>query len=197
MRRLFDLVAEGLAQATHAFLLQDRTVAASLVASDPEIDVLQQDLEDLAQRLLVDRDYLTDADVRLLVCVLRVVPELERSADLVEHIALRTGVLTDGLPDDVRLMIAEMGTQAVSMWREAGAAWVARDFATAHHLREADDVIDDLHVRLTARLSTVPLTTSEAIELGLVARFFERLGDHAVNVTRRLQFLDEAALERC
>lgn len=189
MRRLFGLVADGLARATHAFLMQDRMSAASLVASDPEIDCLQLDLEDLAQRLLVGRSTLTDADVRLLVSVLRVVPELERSADLVEHIALRTGALTSGLPDDVRMLFAEMGTQAVAMWRSAGTAWVQRDVSAAEQLRVADDVIDDLHVRVTARLATVTLTTPEAIELGLVARFFERLGDHAVNVTRRLTFL--------
>ena len=189
VQRLFLLVADGLARATNAFLLQDRTSAASLIASEPEIDDLQLDVEDLAQRVLVGRSSLTDADVRLLVSVLRIVPELERSADLVEHIALRTGVLTDALPDEVRLLIAEMGTHAVGMWRSAGRAWVNRDASVAEQLRVADDVIDDLHVRLTAGLSSIPLTTPEAIELGLVARFFERLGDHAVNVTRRLAFL--------
>lgn len=83
-----------------------------------------------------------------------------------------------------------MGAHAVGMWRAAGAAWVARDTSMAEKLRVSDDVIDDLHVRVTHRLSTVGLTTPEAIELGLVARFFERLGDHAVNVTRRLEFLE-------
>lgn len=82
-----------------------------------------------------------------------------------------------------------MGPEGVRVWREAGAACAARDVAAAGDLRDADDVIDELHVRLTARLSTVPLTTPEAIELGLVAQIFERLGGHAVNVTRRLQFL--------
>lgn len=190
MQRLYALVAEGLAQATNAFLMEDRRSAASLVASDPEIDTLQLDVEGIAQRLLVGRAALTGSDVRLLVSVLRVVPELERSADLVEHIALRTGALTSNLPDDARVLFAEMGAHAVGMWRAAGAAWVARDASMAEELRVSDDVIDDLHVRVTHRLSTVPLTTPEAIELGLVARFFERLGDHAVNVTRRLEFLE-------
>ena len=190
VQRLFGLVADGLARATNAFLVQDRASAASLIAGEPKIDELQLDVEDLAQRLLVDRSALSDADVRLLVSVLRIVPELERSADLVEHIALRTGVLTDALPEHVRLVIAEMGTHAVAMWRAAGKAWATRDASAAELLRQADDVIDDLHVRLTADLTRVPLTTPEAIELGLVARFFERLGDHAVNVTRRLGFLE-------
>jgi phosphate transport system protein len=190
VQKMFQLVADRLARATNAFLVQDRASAATLVASDHEVDSLQLDVEDLAQRFIVARSTLTDGDVRLLVSVLRIVPELERSADLVEHIALRTGVLTAVLPDEARLLIADMGTHAVAMWRAAGEAWIRRDAAAAESLREADDVIDDLHVRLTASLSGVALTTPEAIELGLVARFFERLGDHAVNVTRRLTFLE-------
>ena len=189
VRRLFGLVASGIEQATDAFIREDRGLAASLVAFDPEIDALQISVEERACSLLMDRDALTDTELRWLLSVLRIVPELERSADLVEHIALRTGALTLGLPDDARLLIARMGNYATAMWRTAGESWIARDWSSLEELRACDDAIDDLHVCLTKRLATVPLTTSEAIELGLVARFFERLGDHAVNVTRRLRFL--------
>ena len=188
--RLFAFVSEGLAAATAAFVDQDRSSAASLLDAEPVIDALRLTVEDLAQSLIVERASLTNSEVRFLVSVLRIVPELERSADLVEHIALRTGVLTSGLPDDVRSLIAEMGHSAAAMWRTAGEAWAKGDASMLAPLEESDDAIDDLHVRLTERLSSLPLTTPEAIELGLVARFFERLGDHAVNVTSRLQFLE-------
>ena len=195
VQRLFGYVADGLERATDAFIREDLCLAASLIACDPEIDALQRELEHLTQVLLLDRSALTDGELRLLVSVLRVVPELERSADLVEHIALRTGSLTFGLPDDARRLIARMGSYATAMWRSALDAWIARDCSALDELRACDDAIDDLHVVLTQRLSSIPLTNSEAIELGLVARFFERLGDHAVNVTRRLQFLAPVALE--
>jgi phosphate transport system protein len=190
MQRLFRLVTDGLERATHAFVTDDRSLAQTLVASDPAIDSLQLDLEGLAVGALVARSELSDEQMRLLVSVLRIVPELERSADLVEHIALRTGVMLIGsLAGDARTLFAEMGATAVAMWRTAGAAWSERDTTVARRLRDDDDLLDDLHVRVTQLLASVPLAPSVAIELGLVARFFERLGDHAVNITRRIEFL--------
>lgn len=192
VRRLFTLVADGLELATDAFLANDRDAANSLVKTDQVIDRLQNGVEDLIDEQLVCRETLGDADVRLLVAVLRIVPELERSGDLVEHIALRTGPgITRCLSPKARGIIAEMGARAVSMWRLAAVAYDERDETAAELLRVADDELDDLHVRLTAELAAEPLPTSVAIELGLVARFFERLGDHAVNVTRRLVRLSE------
>ncbi|HVV38330.1 MAG TPA: PhoU domain-containing protein [Acidimicrobiales bacterium] len=188
--RLFGFVAEGLAIATDAFVRDDRPLAASLLDREPLIDALRLQIEDRAQTILTEDRTLTAQQIRFLVSVLRVVPELERSADLVEHIALRTGVLSTRLPDDVRALIAEMGQEAVTMWRGAAGAWAARQASYVEVLRASDDAIDDLHVQLTERLSSLPLTVPEAIELGLVARFFERLGDHAVNVTARLAFLE-------
>jgi len=77
----------------------------------------------------------------------------------------------------------------VRMWQEAAEAWAARDATATHHLRLLDDELDDMHVRLTAELGRTTTNIPVAIELGLVARFFERLGDHAVNVTGRIGYL--------
>lgn len=192
VQRLFAFVAEGLLAVTDAFVRHDTAAAANLMASEPVINAMHLDVEDLAQELLVRRRDLTDADIRLLISVIRVAPELERSGDLIEHIATRTGVVSPELRDDIRSLIAEMGDLAAAMWRAAAVAWTERDPEVVSHLRHSDDVMDDLHAQLTERLGVARLSTCEAIELGLVARFFERLGDHAVNVTRRVRFLAEA-----
>ena len=185
--RLFALVVERLDAATTAFLAGDRATARAIVASEPTVDSIQFDVEALAVRQLARRSTLTEEELRLLVLVLRIVPELERSADLVEHVALRTGYGLDrAIAPQARDLIAHMGSTAAAMWRTAAAAYAGRDGAIADELGAADDELDDLHVRLTAELATEALSPSTAIELGLVARFLERLGDHAVNVTRRL-----------
>jgi phosphate transport system protein len=189
LQRLFGYVADGLERATDAFVREDLWLAASLVAGDPDTAALLQEVESLTEALLLDRSELSDDEVRLLVSVLRVAPELERSADLIENIALRTGSLTFGLPDDSRRLIASMGRYTTAMWRTVRDAWIARDPSALEELRACDDTVDELRVILTQHLARLPLTTSEAIELSLVARFFERLGDHAVSVTRRLEFL--------
>lgn len=187
--RLFAMVGEGLAAATAAFLAGDREAARRLVAEDRLIDELQSSTEELVQTEL-RRPERTDSDLRLFVSVLRIVPELERSGDLVEHIALRTQLgLVGGLTPLTRGLIGEMGSIGVRMWREAADAWATRDAAAKHRLRLLDDELDDLHVRLTAELGQSTTNIPAAIELGLVARFFERLGDHAVNVTGRIGYL--------
>jgi phosphate transport system protein len=193
--RLFALVVEHLEAATAAFLAGDRDTARALVASEPTVDSIQFDVEALAVQKLADRRPLSEENVRLLVLVLRIVPELERSGDLVEHVALRTGHGLDrSISPEARALIAEMGRVAVEMWRLAAAAYAGREQAAAARLRQADDELDDLHVRLTATLGTEALTPSTAIELGLIARFLERLGDHAVNVTRRLAHIEAVPL---
>jgi phosphate transport system protein len=75
------------------------------------------------------------------------------------------------------------------MWRMAACAFADRDAGAAERLRARDDDLDDLHVQLSAELATIGTSIADAIELGLVARFYERLGDHAVNVARRIDGL--------
>ena len=185
--QLFGMVAERVAAATDAFLDGDREAAKDLVASEPMVDSLHLDIEALVVSELGRRSVLDDEELQLLVLVLRIVPELERSADLVEHVALRTGQGLDrSISPAARGHIADMGRVAARMWQVAATAYARRDLAAAELLRTADDELDDPHVRLTDELGRADLPPSAAIELGLVARFLERLGDHAVNVTRRL-----------
>jgi phosphate transport system protein len=188
---MFAHVPERLDAASTAFLAGDRDAARRLVETDPTIDALQSDIESLVQTELL-RQPLQKGELRYLVTVLRIVPELERSADLVEHIALRTQLaLLSTLSLRSRELIEQMSRLAVSMWWKATTAYRDRDALTVELLRVWDDELDDLHVQLTAELSGERLDSSVAIELGLIARFLERLGDHAVNVTARLAYVDD------
>jgi len=188
--RLFAMVSEGLAAAIRAFLDGDREAARALVAADQTVDSMEAVLEELINReLSASPSPATDA-VRRLVAVLRIVPELERSGDLVEHIALRTPQgMAALLSPRARGLIEQMGDDGVRMWRAAATAYAHRDPDVADSLRLIDDHLDDLHVSLSAELSQCLTSVPVAIEMGLIARFLERLGDHAVNVARRVQDL--------
>jgi phosphate transport system protein len=190
--RMFALVSEGLTAATDAFLNCDRPQARAVVARDQQVDELLLNLEALVEDRLVNGTGLDAAEVRLLISVLRIAPELERSGDLIEHIALRTPQrLTADLPARARGLLAQMGAVAVTMWRSAADAYIERDPDSAARLRICDDTLDDLHVELTQELATAGTSIAAAIELGLIARFYERLGDHAVNVARRVRYLTD------
>lgn len=187
VREMFRRVAAGITAATAAFVDADLDAARQLVAEDLLIDELQERIEARVEARLLDGTVRDPLEVRSLIAVLRIVPELERTGDLVEHIALRTPQrLAAELTPSCRSLLQEMGTIAAEMWRLAADAFSDADPSAAHRLRVRDDTLDDLHVSLTSQLATGGTSTAIAIEMGLVARFYERLGDHAVNVTRRL-----------
>lgn len=190
--RMFALVSEGLAAATEAFLAGDRTIARQVIAADRRIDELQLLVEELVEARLTTGEPAEPREVRLLISLLRIAPELERSGDLIEHIALRsTQRLTNGLTPRACGLLAEMATVASALWLGAADAYVDRDADRVEELRLQDDALDDMHVEFTAELSRGETSIAAAVELGLIARFYERLGDHAVNVARRIRYLTD------
>ena len=188
--RLFALVGEGLQAATEAFLASDREAAKTIIDRDKEIvDSLYNDIEELVQRQFFLQSPMAQ-DLRFLLSVLRIVPELERSADLAEHIAQRAARgLSGELTPRIRGLVEQMGRVGAAMWRDAAEAYGERDAACADQLKEDDDELDELHVSLTAELVSGKLTVPVALEMALVARFYERLGDHAVNIAQRIRYM--------
>jgi phosphate transport system protein len=186
---LFALVAEGLSGATDALLSGDMDAARKLAQQDLVIDRLYADVEAIVMRQLSLQGPAA-SDLRFLLSVMRILPELERSGDLTAHIASRAarGVGTE-LPPRVRLLVQRMGEVGVAMWREAADAFAQRDANASLRLREADDELDDLHSSITAELASHTMSTPVVMEMTLIARFYERLGDHAVNIADRVRFL--------
>ena len=193
---LYEMVREALAGATETFLVADRTAARKLVRQDQVIDELHRRTEQMVMDELLrpgafDR-YRREERHRLLL-VLRILPELERSGDLAEHIATHAAQdLAQWLSPRARKLVAGMGAVGTEMWVMAAEAFERGDGSIADALRDKDDEIDDLHVSLTAELAAARVSIPVAIEMALVARYFERLGDHAVNVTRRVQAMNLA-----
>ena len=191
--QLFALVAEGVAKATDAFLANDREAAESMADADAIIDQLYTDVEELVQRQFALQSPMA-RDMRFLLSVLRIVPELERSGDLAEHIAARaTRSISESITPRIRGLIERMGHIGTQMWRLAADGYVDRDPDVAARLNERDDELDELHSSLTAELVTGQLSVPIALEMALVARFYERLGDHAVNIGERIRYIAEGA----
>src|SRR4051794_27480863 len=128
--QLFALVGEGLAAATDALLSGDVEMARALMERDDLIDSLYLDVEKLVQHQLALQSPMA-TDLRFLVSVMRIVPELERSHDLAEHIARRATRLTGELTPRMRGIVGQMGAIGVEMWRGGGAARVGRGLEAA------------------------------------------------------------------
>lgn len=186
--KMFALVRDAIGRATEVFLASDRVAARTVVQQDQLIDTLHNRTERAVVAELTGPNGLNAGRHEWLLMIFRILPELERSGDLAEHIATHAAQgLAKWLTPRARHLVREMGSLGAEMWQLAADAFAQRDTAGARLLRARDDEIDDLHVNLTAELAASSATVPVAIEMALVARYFERLGDHAVNVTRRIQ----------
>jgi phosphate transport system protein len=191
MFQLFALVVEALAAATDALLSGDKHVAAVLSGRDELVDNVYNDVERLVNRAvaLEARD---KKDLRFLLTALRVVPELERSHELAEHIARRAAYgLGAELTPRARGLIDRMGKVGMTMWRKAADCWYDKEGTAADELAQRDEEMDELQTVLVSEVAASGAPSSVAMELALVARFYERLGDHAVNVARMVCALHE------
>ena len=190
------MVADDLPQATDALLSGKGDVVRVLTERDLVIDALYPKIEDLADRELVLQQPVA-SDLRLLISVLRVVPELERSHDLIVEIARRGNViLNDELSPRSRTLIERMASLASEMWRQTVDCWSQRDRSAAVVLDQRDDEMDELYASLMAELASGEIALPVTMELTLVARCLERLGDHAVNIARRVIYLAGRAPRR-
>jgi phosphate transport system protein len=190
MNQLFALVSEALARSTEALLSNDVATALAVVDGDQSVDDLTADVELLVWQQ-IDRHNPTGATLRHLVGVLLILPELERSGDLAEHVAQRavTSLGAEMSPLS-RGIVQRMAEVALEMWRDAADAYGDRS-ASAEELAEADDEIDILHERLTKEIASEIMPTAIGAQVTLLARFYERLGDHAVNLARRIEMLQD------
>lgn len=186
VNQLFAMVTESLVAATDSFLAADREEARTIAGRDELIDVLEKEIEQLVERTMLFQAPVASDFYRLLTA-LRIVPELERSGDLAEHIATRAaaGLATD-LSPAARGIIEQLGTQIAGMWRAAADAWADHDGKAADGIAEADEVVNELHQRLWDELEGADLPNRVVMEMALVARFYERLGDHAKHIARRV-----------
>ncbi len=186
---LFALVIEGLAAATETLLTGDYDAAKEISERDAVIDGLNLDVAAIVERNLLLQAPVA-GELKYLLAVLRIVPELERSGDLAEHIASRAkDRIGADLTPAVRGLVAQMGRIGVEMWQEAADAYADRDPTAARRIDAMDDTLDRLHDEISAELLDEAIPRKVAIEMALVARFFERLGDHAVHITERIEGL--------
>ena len=186
---LFAMVCEDLPAVTQAVLNGNNEAAGPLAERERATDALYLEIEQLVSREILLQAPVA-SDLRFLLSVLRIAPELERSHDLVCHIASRAAhVPGSALSPRCCELIKQMDELACDMWRRAADSWCQRDGSAAPALAEVDAELDELHASLVAELASGKVALPVTLEMTLVARFYKRLGDHAVNIARRVIYL--------
>ncbi len=183
--RIWALVGESIAGATHALLAGDRELAKSIVRDDEIIDGLVNTLVDEVTAEL-ESGVGTPSERRGLVALVRTLPELERNGDLAAHIARRAARgLGQEMSPRARGLVERMGEVAATIWRAATDTLDDSTKSGLDAVEDLDDELDDLHVSLTGELVSGSMPLPVAVEVAMIARFYERFGDHAVNLANR------------
>ncbi|MGO9149690.1 MAG: phosphate signaling complex PhoU family protein [Acidimicrobiales bacterium] len=190
--QLFALVTEALAGATQALLRGEVALGSAVIEGDRLIDELTSDVEQTVWDQ-IDSGSPSADQLRRLIGILLILPELERSADLAEHIAQRAVFnLGAEMSPLSRGIVQRMTEVALEMWKAAADAFGAQ-ISPVINLDEDDEEIDILHERLTGEVARGTMPTAVAAQVTLLARFYERLGDHAVNLASRIARLPPPA----
>lgn len=189
--RLGTLAVETIGRGTVAMLGRDLHAAQAVIDGDDVIDALAVDIEETCFRLLALQQPMA-RDLRSIVCALRITGELERSADLVVNICKASRRIHDvTMSPDMRNLIEEMSLEAASLTRKAIDSFVETDDALASALDDMDDRLDDLQVEFVEAVlgahDSGLLGMRPAVQLALIGRFYERIGDHAVNMGERVK----------
>lgn len=191
--QMMEYVAESIALVTSAVLEADVAAADRLILGDDHLDLLSTEVEEGCVATLV-REAPVATDLRFVIAAMHANADIERSGDLVVNIAKAVGRMQGATPDDrIRELIAQMSVQAQELIRRAIAAFQTRDAELAMSTIELDDVLDDLHSRfiqyVLQEARKAGLDPQHALQLALIGRFYERIGDHAENVGERVRYI--------
>ena len=161
-----------------------------MILADDEVDAKCVSLEERCYRVLALQSPVA-SDLRQVVAALRIIAEVERSADLAVNVCKAARrIYGHTLDPRLRGVIQKMGDQAQQLFREATESYMAGDANRAAALWDMDGYLDDLQRQFVATIfeshSDEAIDLQVAVQLAVVARFYERIGDHAVNIGERV-----------
>jgi phosphate transport system protein len=181
-------VSERVSSATEAFLEADAHRASSLERADDELTRRCTQVEEAGYLLLATQSPVA-TDLRRTIAVLRSVTDVQRSGNLLKHVVESLSwIHPPSLPVELRDNIRQLGSVSSEMYARATTAWEQHDALAAEDLERRDDEVDLLQKELLSELYTGRQSIEESVTLGLIARYYERVADHAVAITRHLTF---------
>jgi phosphate transport system protein len=185
--RMCTAAAGALNRATAALLESRDRLAAQVIEGDAEIDALRARAEELAADALLFHNPVA-GDLRAVVSAIRAAGDIERMGDLALHVAdvVRMRHPAPALPAEVRPAFEEMGRVAVQLALKAAEVVRSRNVLKAAELDSDDDAMDVLHREMFEVLmdESWPHGVRAAVDVTLLARYYERFADHAVVVAR-------------
>jgi len=191
--RLAALVSEFIPRGTEVLLANDMQGALDLIEADDELDSLTLRIEEQCYHVLALQQPMA-SDLRSIVTAVWLTGELERSGDLMVNVAKGARrIYGADLDPRLRGLIERMSEEAGRLMKLAVDAYVERNASLGAALDDIDDGLDQLHRDYIEAImeshAVAGLTLQAAVQLALIGRYYERIGDHAVNIGQRVQYM--------
>jgi phosphate transport system protein len=196
--RLGQYVGQSVGRTTTALAEGDTQLAIAVIEADETIDRLYLDIEARCYELLAKQQPVAK-DLRLILSILRIIQDLERSGDLSKNIA---AIVRDDIAiiklKPIAETIGQLGLLTEELLLTAVTAFASKDLELAATLDEKDNKIDRLYRRLIEQLFDLEKKSSVelAVNMVLTGRYFERIADHAVNIAIWVNYLQTGNLPR-
>jgi phosphate transport system protein len=193
------VVTELVPRSTEVLLDGDLEGAEYVILGDEQFDVRSRHIEAECFRLIALQAPVA-SDLRELVSGIKIIADVERSADLCVNICKAARrIYSHDLDANLRGVIQKMGTQAALLFKESTEAYLQSDAARAGALRDMDAYLDALQRQFVQIIfeshASGSIDLQVAVQLAVVARFYERIGDHAVNVSDHTMYIIDGHID--
>ena len=183
------LCENAIASAVKALLEGDIKLAAAAIRIDQEIDRKEREIESMCLKLLLQQQPVA-SDLRLISSVLKMITDIERIGDQASDIAEIVTYLSDACGHNTH--IDQMAQATIKMVTDSLDAFVRRDLTLAWSVIEYDDVVDRLFDEcksdLIAEIAQNPEDGERVLDVLMIAKYLERIGDHATNIAEWVEF---------
>ena len=174
-----------------ALMHMDGALAAKIVEFDHDVDRKERDIESLCLKLILHQQPIA-RDLRFISAALKMITDMERIGDQAADISEIVTMMLRGEPPRITGHFPDMAQATIGMVHSAVDAFVRRDLALARQVIADDDVVDrlfdDVRGDLIALLAASPDRGRQALDLLMIAKYFERIGDHATNIAEWVEF---------
>jgi phosphate transport system protein len=189
------LAEERVRESVESLVSRDAGLVERVLAGDGAINQLQIEIDDRCFKMLALHQPMA-VDLRVIVAAVKIINDLERVGDLAVNIAEAVRRSLEHPPVKELIDIPKMADLSQEMLRDALDAFVRRDIALAQTVLTRDDTLDALKTQVFRDLLTLmlrdPATIEPSLDLILISRHLERIGDHATNIAEDVIFMVSA-----
>lgn len=185
MIEMGNKISRSIKDAIEALDACDEERAKAIMEGDAEVDQLQKKIEGICFNLLIQQQPVA-RDLRTVTAAMKMVTDMERIGDHAADISEITIMMGSNSQIDKFEHISKMATETMLMLNHSIEAYVEKDVVKAREVIEHDDIVDDLFVEAKKDVIELILNNpgegEEATDILMIAKYFERIGDHATNI---------------